>query len=91
MPKDFMGAYEKSLQGKPTRVRCISVNSSPSDAEFAETLKLWPILASPPKPPETQNRFSIFQNHEALDDLDDSDDDEDEVIKALSGNVCQGH
>ena len=85
VPKDYVGAYEKSLQGKPTSVKAISIrSSSPCDAEFAETLKLWPMLASPPKPPEVHNRFSIFQSREALDDLDESEDDEDEVIKALS-------
>ena len=78
MPKDYMGAYEKSLKSRATPVRALDVAyDEPSLNEHSETVKLWPTLRSP-APVVTRNKFR------ALNDFDSDDDDESEVLKALS-------
>ena len=79
VPKDYVGAYERSLKDKPknTPVRAVGVSSmSEAPTEFRETVPLWPTLKSP-VPISTSNKYAVFSD-------DDDDDDESEVVKALS-------
>ena len=78
VPKNYMGEYEKSLKAKTTSVKVIHVDPVLDTGEFAETYKLWPMLASPTPPTATRNRYAVFT------DQDDTDEDEMEVVKALS-------
>ena len=80
VPKDYQGAYEKSIASKrATPIKAVS--ASPNDgAEFAETNHLlYPTLRMPPPraPIATNNHFEAFSDG-------DDDDDESEVMKALS-------
>ena len=77
MPKVYVGAYEKSLKGKATPVKALSVAplAAPVASEFAETVTLWPTLRSP-APISTSNKYDAFSGFD--------DDDETEVVKALA-------
>ena len=88
VPKDYIGEYEKSLKSKATPVKAINVVAAPIDAEFEETRPLWPLMTLP-DPPETRNRFNVFEDS----DDSDSDIDESEVAAALaqiSSHVTKG-
>ena len=80
VPKDYVGAYEKSLASqsstKRTAVKALSVAPVTSPApEFDETVSLWPTLRSP-APIATSNKYATF--------ADSDDEDETEVVKALA-------
>ena len=82
VPKDYVGAWEKSLKAQQSapskKVAAIGVSSQePSVSEHSETVPLWPVLPMP-VPTSTHNKFGAFG------DLDDEDDDESDVLKALA-------
>ena len=84
VPRDYMGAYEKSMKktaaAKSKPVSAVSVKARHDELE--ETVPIWPIMQIP-KPTATSNIFSDLQS-------DEEDADESEVMKALSqltGNV----
>ena len=70
IPKDYVGAYEKSLKPR-TKVAAVT------KTDFEETVKIWPVMRLP-KPVQTSNTFS------GLSATDDDDRDESDVVKALS-------
>ena len=71
MPKDYAGAWERSLQQKPNPTQVTAIGVSPTDDnsahEHPETLPLWLVL---PMPIATNNKFG------SLTDWDDDDEDE---------------
>ena len=78
MPKDYVGAYEKSLKTKSISVKALDVSyDEPPMPEHSETVTLWPTLRSP-APTVTKNKFR------ALGDFSSDDEDESEVLKALA-------
>ena len=86
VPKDYEGAYEKSLKARKTTAAVLtSTSASPAPmAEFEETY-LWPLITAngnikSPKaaPTPVANQF------EAFNDDDSEPDDENEMLKALS-------
>ena len=81
VPKDYEGAYEKSM-AKPKAAKVNAVSSRPAeDGELNETY-LWPLLTAPrlsaPQSPPT----ATGNRYEGLTDDDDSE--ESEVVKALA-------
>ena len=88
VPKDYVGAYEKSMKRSSTAVKAIRVESFPDECEHAETFPVWPVLSLPGIPVKTSNKFDVFA------DRDESEDEESEIVKALSqisAKVTKGH
>ena len=88
MPKDYVGAYEKSMKKSSTAVKAIRVDSFPDECEHAETFPVWPVLSLPGVPVKTSNKFDVFVDQE------ESEDEESEMVKALSqisARVTKGH
>ena len=72
--KYYVGAYEKNLKNKPTKVNVLITEDV--DDELEETVRMWPVMGIP-EPVTTSNYFGAFGD-------EDIDDDESEVVKALS-------
>ena len=86
VPKDYEGAYEKSMKklaSKPS-VGIKAVSSKPQGVESFECAEtyVWPMISapSPPKAPRSPPTVT----HNRYDDFEDSDDDESEVMQALA-------
>ena len=84
VPKNYEGAYEKSLKKSKT-VSAVKVERTSDDDNEHDETYVWPLLTAsksvkPPVPPttEVQNRYKSLMND------DDIDDDESELVKALS-------
>lgn len=77
VPKDYAGAWEKSLESKTVPLKALSAIPTNGDSlsEHAETLPLWPVLVMP---------VTTGNKYESLAEDDDDDDDESEVFKALA-------
>ena len=76
VPKDYVGAYEKSLK-KDSKTKVASLTIESPKQEFNETVRIWPVMKLP-KPVSTSNTFKGLN-----DELDD-DDGESDMVKALS-------
>ena len=78
VPKDYVGAWEKSIKPKPSPMQVSAVGISPTDdssSEHSETVNIWPVLPMP-APVVTHNRYGAF--------TESDDEDESDVVKALS-------
>ena len=92
VPKDYEGAYEKSLKAKKTSAAALTVSAASDEpiSDFDETyVSLWPVITAKgeikrPARATTpiKNRFDAFGDSD--DGSDNEDDDEDEMIKARS-------
>ena len=78
VPKDYVGAWEKSIKNRqgPAKKITAAIGIDVPD-EHEETLPVWPVLPMP-APIPISNGFG------SLTDWDDYDDDESEVVKALA-------
>ena len=77
VPKDYVGAWEKSVKPKTGPSKLTAAIEVETHDEHSETLRMWPVLPMR-NPISTNNGYGI------LTDLEDSDDDESDVLKALS-------
>ena len=79
IPRDYQGAYEKSLKKKSTSLKVVACQPVVKGAEFPETLSIWPMLSMPPpRPPiPMSNKFRALTE-------DDRSDDESEVMHELT-------
>ena len=46
IPKDDVGAYEKFLKDKPTKVNVVTAKDDEDD-ELEETVRIWPVMRMP--------------------------------------------
>jgi hypothetical protein len=79
VPKNYVGAWEKSIKKPPTKpVAVLGIDESDDipTGEHDETVRLWPVLPRPP-PVDVTNAFDALAE-------DDSDDEESELVKALA-------
>ena len=78
IPRDYQGAYEKSLKSRDTSLKVVATRPLESYEEFPETLPLWPMLSSPPPRLSTpvSNKFDTLAD-------DEGSDVESEVMHAL--------
>ena len=69
IPRDYQGAYEKSLKSRDTSLKVVVTRSLESYEEFPETLPLWPMLSMPPQrsPAPLSNKFDTLADDEASD------------------------
>ena len=86
VPKDYEGAYEKSMKklaSKPS-VPIKALRSRPQEVESFECAEtyVWPMISAPT--PSRAPRSPPTMTHNRYDDLGDSDEDESEVMQALA-------
>ena len=46
VPRDYVGAYEKFLKDKPTKVN-VATTKDDEDDELEETVRIWPVMKMP--------------------------------------------
>ena len=85
VPKDYVGAWEKTMKAKPsTPVGAVGVSSTDKPTEHEETVHIFPVLPMP-TPVITHNKYGT------LTDFSDDDDDESDLVKALSAITPNVH
>ena len=90
VPKDYEGAYEKSMKAKKNTAAARTVyNTSDAPGLDVDETYVWPLITAKvkikrPAPSATslKNRFDAFDDSD--NGSDDEDDGEAEMIKALS-------